>query len=63
MFTPVSLAPTAQPHLFMVVDTEEEFDWSQPFSRDNVSVGAIPETKRLQDVVEPHGLKPTYVID
>src|SRR6185295_9301831 len=48
---------------FMVVDTEEEFDWSAPFARENVSVTAIQDVGRLQQVVEPHGLVPTYVVD
>lgn len=47
----------------MVVDTEEEFDWSKPFSRESVSVTAIEEIGRLQRLVAPYGLKPTYVID
>ena len=33
------------------------------FSRENVSVTAIAEVGRLQDVLAPYGLKPTYVID
>jgi hypothetical protein len=32
-----------RPKLFVIVDTEEEFDWSAPFARENVSVTAIPE--------------------
>ena len=51
------------PHLFVVVDTEEEFNWSAPFARENVSVTAIDEVGRLQDVLRPYGIKPTYVID
>jgi hypothetical protein len=53
----------ARPKLFVIVDTEEEFDWSAPFARENVSVTAIPEAVRLQRTVEPFGLKPTYVVD
>jgi hypothetical protein len=56
-------APEGRPKLLMVVDTEEEFDWSRPFARENVSVTAIQEVWRLQRVVEPHDLKPTYVVD
>ena len=47
----------------MVVDTEEEFDWSRPFSRESVSVTAIDEIGRLQRLTAPYRLKPTYVID
>jgi hypothetical protein len=61
-FVPVSVPP-GPPQLFVVVDTEEEFDWSAPFSRDNVSVSAIAEVGRLQATLAPYRLKPTYVID
>jgi hypothetical protein len=61
-FTPVSVPP-GPPQLFVVVDTEEEFDWGAPYSRDNVSVSAIEEVGRLQTVLAPYRLKPTYVID
>ena len=62
-FTPVPVRPEMRPQLFIVVDTEEEFDWSAPLSRSSVSVTAIDEVGRLQDVLRPYGLKPTYVID
>jgi hypothetical protein len=61
--TPVVLSHETRPQLCVVVDTEEEFDWSAPLSRDAVSVTAIDEVDRLQAVLEPHGVKPTYVID
>jgi hypothetical protein len=62
-FAPVSVASDARPQLFVIVDTEEEFDWSKPFARENVSVTAIDEVGRLQDVLRPYRVKPTYVID
>jgi hypothetical protein len=62
-FQPVSVSLAAPPRLFIVVDTEEEFDWSKPFARENTSVTAIQEAGRLQAVVKPYGLKPTYVVD
>lgn len=62
-FTPVVEAASARPNLFVIVDTEEEFDWSAPFARENVSVTAISESVRLQEVAGPYGLKPTYVVD
>ena len=62
-FTPIDLPRDARPLLFVIVDTEEEFDWSAPFSRQNVSVTAIDEVGRLQDVLRPYRIKPTYVID
>jgi hypothetical protein len=62
-FEPAVLGAGGRPRLCVVVDTEEEFDWSAPFSRDAVGVTAIDEVGRLQDVLAAHGLKPTYVID
>ena len=34
------------PELLIVVDTEEEFDWSAPFSRDAVATRSIPAQAR-----------------
>jgi hypothetical protein len=62
-FQSIDEPAAARPKLFVIVDTEEEFDWSAPFSRENVSVTAIAETARLQRTLKPHGLKPTYVVD
>lgn len=61
-FRPV-IVPEGPPRLAVVVDTEEEFDWNAPFSRDAVAVTAIDEVDRLQDVLEAHGVRPTYVVD
>jgi hypothetical protein len=62
-FEPIRFSTSQPPELHVVVDTEEEFDWSAPFSRDAVSVTAIAELPRLQAVLEPYGVRPTYVID
>ena len=63
LFTPVVESADRVPRLCVVVDTEEEFDWTAPFSRDNVSVTAIAEVGRLQSVLTPYRLKPTYLVD
>jgi hypothetical protein len=62
-FTRAAVPANSPPRLCVVVDTEEEFDWSAPFSRSAVGVTAIQEVGRLQDVLEPFGAIPTYVID
>ena len=46
----------------MVVDTEEEFDWSQ-FARTNTSVSAMADVHHGQNVCDAHGIVPTYVAD
>lgn len=63
VFTPIDLPASSVPQLFMIVDTEEEFDWSAPFSRESVGVTAIRDVGLLQKTVAPYGLKPTYVVD
>lgn len=52
-----------RPELLIVVDTEEEFDWSAPFSRDNVSTSAIPAQAAAHEIYDRLGIVPTYVID
>jgi hypothetical protein len=51
------------PELIIVVDTEEEFDWSAPFSRDSVSVRSIPAQARAHEIFNRFGAVPTYMID
>lgn len=52
-----------QPLLLVVVDTEEEFDWGKPFSRDQISTTAIASQSRAHTIFDKYGIKPTYVID
>lgn len=59
----VSLPQTKRPQLMVVVDTEEEFDWSQPFSATNRSIESILFQDAAQDLFERVKLKPTYVLD
>lgn len=62
----VNRAPAAMPHqptLMVVVDTEEEFDWTAPFSREATSVTAMRHVDRLQRLCDGVGLTPSYVID
>lgn len=52
-----------RPRLAIVVDTEEEFDWGGPFSRDNVATRSIAAQLRAHALFDRFGLVPTYVID
>ena len=61
--TAVVRSPDATPLLFVVVDTEEEFDWSAPFARTNTSVRAIRSLLDLQKMFDRCRIRPTYVID
>jgi hypothetical protein len=51
------------PRLLLVVDTEEEFDWSAAFSRSARGVSAIKSLHVLQRLCERFHLEPTYVLD
>jgi hypothetical protein len=62
-FSPAPVDRAGKPQIHVIVDTEEEFNWSKPFSRDQVGVTAIDEVDRLQAVLAPYKVKPTYVID
>lgn len=51
------------PQLAVVVDTEEEFDWTAPFSRDARTTRSIPAQALAHGIFDPLGVVPTYVID
>lgn len=56
--------PTAhRPVLTVVVDTEEEFDWSRGFDRRATSVTAMQSIHKTQTICEEFGIVPTYVTD
>ena len=52
-----------KPVLVVVVDTEEEFDWSGGFSRDNTSVGSMRQIGRVQNIFDEYEITPVYVVD
>ena len=51
------------PTLVVVVDTEEEFDWSAPFGSNSGSTTNILYQPLAQEIMDQHGVVPTYVID
>lgn len=61
---PADLPTGHAPVLAVIVDTEEEFDWSKPLSRTNRGVTAIERLEASHEAVyDPLRLKPAYVID
>ena len=52
-----------RPTLIVVVDTEEEFDWTAPVSRQATGVTAMRHIELTQKLCAAVGLAPTYVID
>lgn len=59
----VPRAAAARPKLLVVVDTEEEFDWSRPFDRRNTGVEHMRSIHLFQEVCDAEGVRPVYVID
>jgi hypothetical protein len=56
-------APDFGRRFFLVIDTEEEFDWTKPLARENTSTTAVRAIPEGQAVFEGHGLAPCYVVD
>jgi hypothetical protein len=62
-FQPVNFAGFDGPRFIVTVDTEEEFDWSAPFSRDNRHTSHVPAIARFQTTCDEHGVRPAYLVD
>jgi glycosyltransferase involved in cell wall biosynthesis len=60
---PAALPEGMAPTLCVVIDTEAEFDWDVPFSRDQTSVENVQEQWRAQEIFDRYGLRPVYVVD
>ena len=52
-----------RPVLTVLIDTEEEFDWSRPLARENTGVRAMAAQERAHRIFERFGITPIYVID
>jgi len=55
--------PLKKPVLVVVVDTEEEFDWSKPFDRNSRGTASVPAQDRAHAVFDRYGIVPTYVMN
>ena len=62
-YLPRPADPAGPPRLFVVVDTEAEFDWDKPFARELDAVSAMDDIERGQAVFDEYGLQPIYVVD
>jgi hypothetical protein len=60
---PIALGRDTPPMLQVIIDAEEEFDWSQPFDRRNVAVENLAHQEPAQRIFERYGIRPTYVVD
>lgn len=60
-FAPADTGRLDRPHLCVMVDAEESFDWDGPFSRANTAV-AFGGVERAQAVFDRHGVRPCYLV-
>lgn len=61
---PALLPKNHPPVLLIAVDTEEEFHWDQPFSRENTATTSISAQAKFHDrIYDKYGIVPTYLID
>ncbi len=69
MLDPPAKADAAQfdagfgPRVLLTVDTEEEFDWDAPFSREGHALKHIPQLAHFQQFCEEIGAHPVYLVD
>jgi hypothetical protein len=59
----VDLAALAGPRFLVTVDTEEEFDWNAPFSRDGHGLSHLVEVPRFQTLCRLYDVTPLYLVD
>lgn len=61
--TPVDFGEQWRPRYVITIDTEEEFDWDGPFTRDRHGLKHIAAMPRFQDFCQAHGVCPIYLVD
>lgn len=59
----VNLPLDAEPTLSVVIHTEEQFDWSKAFSRNETRVDHIQQLDLVQSIFDNRGVTPLYVVD
>lgn len=57
------LEPMTRPRLMVLVDAEEEFDWTKPFSAHSTEITNIRFQHLAHRIFERYGLVPTYAVD
>ena len=51
------------PRFLLTVDTEEDFDWDQPLTRDSHDTRHVRHLRNFQDFCENCGVVPIYLVD
>ncbi|MFM9935350.1 MAG: glycosyltransferase [Novosphingobium sp.] len=62
-FYPVPPPTDDPPSLYIVVDTEAEFDWNKEFDRTQTAVSAMRQQQPVQRIFDSWGVRPIYVVD
>ncbi len=57
------LTPNFGQRVLLTVDTEEEFDWHAPFTRDQHGLKHVAAIPRFQEFCEKVGAHPVYLVD
>ncbi len=58
-----NLTDLGGPRFLVTVDTEEEFDWTGPFTRTEHGISHVPAISRFQTLCEKYGVQPAYLVD
>ena len=56
-------SPAFGQRFLVTVDTEEEFDWSRPLSREEHGIAHVPRLAKFQQFCEAEGIVPVYLVD
>jgi hypothetical protein len=59
----VDFAGFETPRFIVTVDTEEEFDWSAPFTRDRHGMTHIASIDHFQQLCDANFVRPAYLVD
>lgn len=51
------------PRFLLTIDTEEEFDWSKPLSRETHGIEHVGRLSKFQEFCEHEGIIPVYLVD
>ena len=56
-------APSFGQRFLLTVDTEEEFDWNEPLTRERHGLAHVAQLARFQAFCESEGVVPVYLVD
>ncbi|WP_299195187.1 polysaccharide deacetylase family protein [uncultured Erythrobacter sp.] len=60
---PAGFGPEFGQRVLLTIDTEEEFDWEAPFTRDGHGLKHVEALPRFQSFCEEIGAHPVYLVD